>query len=223
MGTRRSRGFTLLELLVALFITAILFAMGYGALSQALTSRKEVEEQSARLSALQQALRVMEQDLELMQPRPARDPLGNGYEPALLVSQNVVSGTSPSDDNTTMTQSAPLLTFTRGGWANPAGLPRSELQRVSYLLRDNKLIRQHLPVMDTTSATAVVERELLDQVQAVSFEYMDESFTWSTTWPTPGMQMLTPQEQWRARPIAVRIVLTLKDTGVLTRIIEVVE
>ncbi len=222
MRTRRSRGFTLLELLVALFITAILFAMGYGALTQALTSRKEVEEQSARLSAVQQALRVMEQDLELMQPRPARDPLGNGYEACLVVSQNATSGTA-TDDTSTVAQATALITFTRGGWANPAGLPRSELQRVSYLLRDNKLIRQHLPVMDTTAATAVVERELLDQVQAVSFEYMDESFAWSATWPTPGMQMSTPQEQWRARPIAVKIVLSLKDAGVLTRIIEVVE
>lgn len=222
MNTRRLRGFTLLELLVALFITAILFAMGYGALSQALTSRKEVEEQSARLSAVQQTMRVMEQDIELMQPRPARDPLGNGYEAALVVSQNAASGNSATGSDSAA-QSVPLLTFTRGGWANPAGLPRSELQRVSYLLRDGKLIRQHLPVMDTTAATSVVERELLDQVDALRFEYMDESFAWSPTWPTPGMQMSTPQELWRARPIAVRIVLSLKDTGVLTRIIEVVE
>jgi general secretion pathway protein J len=222
MSPRRSRGFTLLELLVALFITAILFAMGYGSLSQALTSRKEVEEQSARLSAVQQAMRVMEQDFELMQPRPARDPLGNGYEAALVVSQNASSAMS-TDENASTVQATALVTFTRGGWANPAGLPRSELQRVSYLLRDGKLVRQNLPVMDTTAATAVVERELLDQVQSVSFEYMDESFAWAPTWPTPGMQMSTPQELWRARPIAVKIVLSLKDTGVLTRIIEVVE
>lgn len=222
MNTRRSWGFTLLELLVALFITAILFAMGYGALSQALTSRKEVEEQSARLSAIQQAMRVMEQDFELMQPRPARDPLGNGYQAALLVSQNAASDNSTTSSDSA-SQGVALLTFTRGGWANPAGLPRSELQRVSYLLRDGKLIRQHLPVMDTTAATGVVERELLTQVDALSFEYMDESFAWSRTWPTPGMMLSTPQALWRARPIAIRIVLSLKDTGVLTRIIEVVE
>ncbi len=222
MNTRRLKGFTLLELLVALFITAILFAMGYGALTQALNSRKEVEDQSARLSAIQQAMRVMEQDIELIQPRPARDPLGNGYEAALVVSQNA-SDNSATSSTVSTSQGPALMTFTRGGWANPAGLPRSELQRVSYLLRDGKLIRQHLPVMDTTAATNVVERELLDKVDALTFEYMDESFAWSHTWPTQGMMMSTPQELWRARPIAVRIVLSLKDTGVLTRIIEVVE
>lgn len=222
MGRHRPRGFTLIELLVAMFITAILFAMGYGALTQALTSRKEVQEQSARLSAVQQAMRVMEQDIELMQPRPARDPLGNGYEGPLVVSQNVLAGADTAGAmSSTVTQGLALLSFTRGGWANPAGLPRSELQRVSYLVRDGKLIRQHLPVMDTTAATPVVERELLDQVTALSFRYMDESLVWSTSWPTPPLQGLPPQSLWRARPVAVEITLTLKDLGVLTRIIEV--
>lgn len=233
MRTRRPSGFTLLELLVALFITAILFAMGYGALTEALNSRKEVEEQSARLTAVQQAMRIIEQDIELMQPRPARDPLGNGYEAPLVVNQNTVTGAasdtgsssstvSGSSDSMSSTEASPaLISFTRGGWANPAGLPRSELQRVSYLVRDSKLIRQHLPVMDTTAATAFVERELLDQVVSVSFRYMDESMAWSSVWPTAPLQSLPPLEQWRARPVAVEITITLKDLGVLTRIIEV--
>jgi type II secretion system protein J len=60
---RRECGFTLIELLVALFITAIMFAIGYRALDQAFRSRKEVDEQSARLIAVQQALRTIEQDI----------------------------------------------------------------------------------------------------------------------------------------------------------------
>jgi general secretion pathway protein J len=214
MHAQRRSGFTLVELLVALFITTILFAMGYGSLSQALTSRKEVEEQSARLTALQQAFRVMEQDLELMQPRPQRDPLGNGYEDPLVVSQNTL-GNAPVAD-------LALISFTRGGWANPAGLPRSELQRVSYLVRDGRLIRQHQPVLDDTAATAVEERELLDQIEALNFRYMDESRTWSDAWPTPAMQGLSAQELRRARPVAMEITLKLKDYGVLTRIVEIV-
>ena len=88
---RLQRGFTLVELLVALFITAIVFAMGYSALSQALTSRKQVDEQATRLSAVQQAMRVIEQDFEMMQPRPVRDLQGSDYLLPLTVNQNTLA------------------------------------------------------------------------------------------------------------------------------------
>jgi general secretion pathway protein J len=221
MRSRSANGFTLVELLVALFITAILFAMGYGALTQALNARRQVEEQSARLTAVQQTLRVMEQDIELMQPRPVRDLLGNGYQNPLVVNQNALGGGLAAATDSSAQPGLALLSLTRGGWANPAGLPRSELQRVSYLLRDGKLIRQHLPVLDTTAATAVEERELLDQVADLSFRFMDEGLAWYATWPTPTLQGLPPQTQMRARPVAVEITLRLKDYGVLVRIVEV--
>ena len=222
MHSRRPCGFTLVELLVALFITAILFAMGYGALSQALSNRQEVEEQSARLTAIQQAVRVMEQDIELMQPRPARDLLGNGYEDPLVASLNALAGAAGAQAGSSAARQGPaLVSFTRGGWANPAGLPRGELQRVAYLLRDGKLIRQHLPVLDGTAATEVQERELLDQVEALSFRFMDEGMVWSAAWPTPAMQGLPQPALLRARPVAVEITLKLKDVGLLTRIVEV--
>ncbi|MGA2365996.1 MAG: prepilin-type N-terminal cleavage/methylation domain-containing protein, partial [Steroidobacteraceae bacterium] len=57
---KRHAGFTLIELLVALFITAIMFTIGYRALDQAFTSRKQIEEQSARPIAVQQAMRTIE-------------------------------------------------------------------------------------------------------------------------------------------------------------------
>ncbi|HLQ12166.1 MAG TPA: type II secretion system minor pseudopilin GspJ [Steroidobacteraceae bacterium] len=203
MRPARQSGFTLVELLVALFITAILFAMGYGALSQALGNRKGVDEQAARLNAVQQALRVMEQDFELLQPRPVRDPLGSGYENAVTLSQTGI------------------LTFTRGGWANPAGLPRSELQRVSYLLRDGKLIRRDLQALDATAALPFEERELLAQVEALSFRYMDGGLVWQSTWPTPILLNGPPQDLLRARPVAIEVTLQLKDWGKLLRVFEI--
>ena len=114
-----------------------------------------------------------------------------------------------------------LLSLTRGSWANPAGLPRSELQRVSYVLREGKLWRQYQPELDTTGAASFEERELLDKVEALSFRYMDASFAWYTLWPTPLVQRLPRPDQLRARPIAVEVTLTLKDWGKLVRKIEV--
>lgn len=234
MKAARTAGFTLVELLAALFITAILFAMGYGALSQAITSRREVEEQSARLNAVQQAFRIMEQDIELMQPRPVRGTLGDSYLAPLVLNRNAAStgsgatssGSTTAGSGATTGSSATqldlaLISFTRGGWANPAGLPRSELQRVGYLLRDGKLIRQHLPELDTTAAVNLEERELLDQVEDLRFRFMDGSMSWQVSWPTPIMQHSTPLELLRARPVAVEITLKLKDYGELVRIIEV--
>ncbi len=157
----------------------------------------------------------MEQDIELMQPRPVRDVLGNGYENAVI---GVDAGTAQSVGTPTP---AVLLTFTRGGWANPAGLPRSELQRVNYLLRDGKLIRRHLAVLDATAALPYEERELLDQVQALSFRYMDGGLVWQKGWP-PAIQLNGPAtELLRVRPVAIEITLQLKDWGKLQRIVEI--
>ena len=66
----RNRGFTLLELLVAMFIAAIMFAIGYGAINQAVNNHSAVADQQARLLELQTAMRVLEQDFVQLEPRP---------------------------------------------------------------------------------------------------------------------------------------------------------
>src|ERR1700723_1025607 len=192
MGKSRQRGFTLIELLVALFITAIMFAFGYRALDEAFRSRREVDEQSARLIAVQQAIRTLEQDFELLQPRPVRNLIGDGYLPALAAVQNTTVGglstigssarglgSTSSINGTT----GPLITFTRGGWTNPAGIQRSELQRVSYTLENGTLMRLYYPVLDATEAVQPVKRTLLDHVKNFSLRFMDAGHNWQNGWP----------------------------------------
>ena len=233
MAGRHPRGFTLIELLVALFITAIMFAFGYRALDQALKSRREVEEQSARLIAVQQTLRTLEQDFELLQPRPVRNLIGDGYLPALSAAQSSAIGsvgglsslstssTSGLGSITASGAAAPLVTFTRGGWSNPVGVQRSELQRVSYSIENGALIRQYYPVLDATEAVLPVKRQLIDHVKNFSLRFMDAGHNWQNGWPPITTGASSPTMAPRLRPVAVEVTIELEDWGVLVRRIEV--
>jgi len=273
---KRCAGFTLIELLVALFITAIMFTIGYRALDQAFTSRKQIEEQSARLLAVQQAMRTIEQDFELLQPRPVRNVIGDGFLSAVLSAPNAsglasiagsasytvagttttfisasttagnsssalgsststlgnssstlgsstttLGGTSGTLGNSSLSNTAlPLLTFTRGGWTNPVGLPRSELQRVSYTIENGALMRSYSMELDSTAANAPIKRKLVDHVRSFTLRFMDGGHNWQTQWPpiTAGAQQTLTL---RMRPVAIEITIELEDWGILMRHVEV--
>jgi general secretion pathway protein J len=104
-------------------------------------------------------------------------------------------------------------------WGNPAGLPRSTLQRAAYRLEGDELVRYHWNVLDRTFANEPVVTVLLDNVESLQFRYYQDNGEWSDIWPPseqPGAEVFA-----RARPRAVEIILTLADEGELSRLIEV--
>jgi len=199
----KQRGFTLIEILVAVAITSILAVMAFGAMQQALENRERIRAQGERLRAVQGALRTMVQDFSQLMPRPIREPSGEGFQPALRAS------------------SASEVSFTRGGWMNAAGVERSTLQRVHYSLRDGALFRDYWTVLDAQLQPQPVARELLKDVADFKVRYMNDGRSWQEGWP-PAPVSGTPDERWlRWRPIAVEVSIELKDWGRITRIIEV--
>lgn len=202
----RHYGFTLVELLVALFIAAVMFAMGYGAINQALRDRTQLADAQARLNAVQTAMRLLVQDFAQVAPRPVRSPLGADSEPVLR--------SAPGNN-------AELVVLTRSGWANPSGLlQRPTLQRVRYVLEDKKLYREHWRVLDVLPGMTPIRRTVIDRVKAIRFRYMDTNRSWQQEWGTAGNGPST-LDVLRFRPIAVEITLELEDYGELLRIVEI--
>ena len=202
----RQRGFTLIELMVAVFITAVLFAIGYGAVNQAVKNREGLEQQQERLLAVQTTMRTLAQDVNQLALRPIRDPNGNDWIPVLVATSN-----TPQK----------ILELTRGGWANPAGVQRPALQRVVYLFEDNTLRRQYWRVLDPLLSTEPVKQDLVTGVKSVTFRYMDVSRQWRDSWPPASAIANSAQLNLRHRPIAVEVTIELNDWGKIVRVLEV--
>ncbi len=157
-----SRGFTLLELLVALAIFGLIAVMSYSGLSAVLNQQAQTEIAADRLSELQKTYLIMQRDIEQMVPRPVRNQFGD--EEAALVGGDT-------------------LQFTRGGWSNPVGYPRSNLQRVGYAYDDEQLKRYSWVVLDRAQDSEPLEQPLVDHVEGMAIRYLDANDEWQAQWP----------------------------------------
>jgi general secretion pathway protein J len=202
---RATSGFTLLELLVAIAIFAVVGAMAMTGYVELQRQNELAEQRLARVRDVQRTVQMLTQDLGQLEPRPIREPLGDGRIPALLA-----------------TDGEYRLQFTRAGWSNTAGLPRATLQRVGYRVDQDGLWRDYWPVLDRTLSVEPVRQKLLGELRAISFRFMTPDREWVDVWPAGGVQNATQNALWlRSRPVAVEITLELEDWGRITRLVEV--
>lgn len=162
----RARGFTLVEMLVAVAAFGILAATAYAALDRLAGAEIMHRERSAEWRALQMAVSRLDMDLRQLTGRPARGADGR-LQPAL-------AGSGHS------------FTATRAGWANIADLDRSTLQRFGWQVRDNTLQRLGWPVTDTVQGTPLRHTPVLPEVELLELSYLDETGRWRETWPPDG-------------------------------------
>ena len=146
---RRRRGFTLLEMLVALGVFAVIGLMSSQILSGIVDLSDNVRDRSDQLAELQRAMFIISRDIEQMTRRPVRDAFGDSTA-AIIIGE-------------------PLIEFTRRGWQNPLRSPRSELQRVAYTVVDGDLVREFWPLLDRGPDTEPIGQVLLPGVADVEF------------------------------------------------------
>ena len=148
-------GFTLVEVLIAMAITAFVAVVGYTGLTTVITGVDSLRQETRQLEELNRAFQVLGRDLHQFVDRSVYDEFG--------------SRLSSMEGGELAAQS---LSFPRAGWHNSVGLPRSSLQRVAYYVDEDKLIRASWPVLDRTGAIEPVEVVLLREVDTFEVRFL---------------------------------------------------
>lgn len=205
MTRARQSGVTLPELLIALFIFALISGAAVYTLRLSIDGRDQLRGADREVRALQVLRIILREDALQIAPRTARDEFGN-LPPAPFLGGAGFSFRAPVEGET------PLIAFVRDGRANPdAAAPRSTLQPVEYLLIGDRLVRRTRTYVDAARGARVVDRVLMEGVSAARPQFLagetPSGLAWVDLWPSLGAV---------GAPRAFRLELQTQAFGALT-------
>jgi general secretion pathway protein J len=192
----RQRGFTLIEICVALLIFSIIsISIGVG-FQQVMRNKTMTDKHEDALSALQMALFMMDRDVAQAINR-------SGF--AVLSKNAVFIGTPTS------------FQFVRGGYFNPLSMERrSNLQVVRYALEGAKLVRYTQMYVDVENgqqnSSSRILFEPLDATTVIPvFLYLDYDNQFQPAWPPLDKPAI-------GLPKAVQVAFSLPKQGNITQL-----
>ncbi|MBD2858552.1 type II secretion system minor pseudopilin GspJ [Spongiibacter sp. KMU-158] len=182
---RLQRGFTLVELLIAVAIMALLGSLAGFMLNSSLNNKERIELHQQRLEELALALQIIRRDFEQLTPRIPRDQQGDPFRARIRAEQ--IGEHSEVE-------------FVHGGRRIlPGQILQSDLERVRYQWEDGSLVRYSAAVADPTTNTEWQRQLMLDDVSRFVVEFYYEK-RWTSFWP-PNTQISATQ------PDGVRVVM----------------
>jgi general secretion pathway protein J len=199
----KARGFTLLEILIAMAIFTLIGIASTGVLTSVIDSDTLSSERFAKLQSLQRTMMTMERDIGQAVERKHRV---NGEQSDVVIQGGEFDGSD-----------ADGIAFIRAGWQNPKlMLPRSTLQYVAYRLKDEKLERLSTIYVDSVIGTEPKVRTLLTDVSDFQVEFYsaeEDADSDDVNW----MDDYTGQ----SLPKGIAITITSKDFGELRRVFSI--
>jgi general secretion pathway protein J len=193
--SKRSAGFTLIEVMVAISIFAVMSAMAYRGLGAMLSARGQIAQENEKWRQLAMFFARTERDFNALVNRPIRDSYDQ-IQPALKAGEDAQGETDA------------LLAFTRTGLPGQSGM-LSSVQRFGYRLR-NRVVEQLIwTAPDQAPRTVPAVYPVLGEVSNFELRYLDRNRVWVTRWPPAG--------QLETLPLAAEIALTLAGGQRVTR------
>jgi general secretion pathway protein J len=183
------KGYTLIEVIIALAIFAILGTLSVGLLSRAFDTKARLAAQIEPLTELQLAATRITQDMSQIINRPVLNQ-DQKETPALIAN-------------------ADGIVFTRGGFVrfNPKASD-STLRRIALSCNGQALVRKTWPKLDAFDSTPPQTQTLLSSLTHCSFSFMSRDKIWSNQW----------EKETTPFPAAFKLHLGLQDFGQITLI-----
>lgn len=198
----RQCAFTLVEVLVALVVFAVLSVISYRTLSSIFDTRERLSQQSATLRDQALFFTRLEADLGAILPRAIRNADGVN-EPALKVLSAAVSSIDP------------VLVFSRTGFAGGAGASAAP-QRIGYRFNEGKLELLIWDGLDSAPRAQPVAHTALRNVREWRWRVLDQRGNWRADWPS--RDDATPAAASTALPAALELTLTVDNGATMVRL-----
>ncbi|MGV6801441.1 MAG: type II secretion system minor pseudopilin GspJ [bacterium] len=173
----KQRGLTLIEVMVALAIFAIISSACVLILRLTIDSHRQLQSSSTRMGEIMIMRSMLKSDLLQIADRVGRDENGMRMPGPVAGGNYLALGGPRQDENGRL-----LLAFIHYGNINPADmLNRSELEYVEYLVKDEQLIRRSWAWPDRQENTPITTRILMQQVSEIEIEFFN-GIEWHDRW-----------------------------------------
>ncbi len=202
--SKQQTGFTLVELLIALAIFAIMAVMSYRTLDSVFQTRQHLSAETARLRDVALLFARLDDDFTTLLDRRTRN-ADNLLDDALRLTALL-----PGTDDAT-------LVFTRSGFAGSTGAAATP-QRVGYRLKEGTLELVMWPSLDAAPRTSPLAYPALTQVSDAKWRAMDRGGNWQNVWRSTPAGGSTHNNIPGAFPTALELTITLSNGEQFTRV-----